>query len=114
MKLAQRPKNKPIGAVTTQIVAEICPRDFVPVRVVQSEKQQTKHSAVAGHSAFPNAKDRQRLAQHFGFVEENVAETPADDHAKQRAASDEVADSLRGQIGVSAFGQPKEEQIAAR
>jgi hypothetical protein len=68
----------------------------VSVRVVQSEKQQTKHSAVAGHSAFPNAKDRQRLAQHFGFVEEDVAEAPSDDHSKKRAASDEVADSLRG------------------
>src|SRR4029077_5069199 len=59
------------------------------------------------------AKDRQRLAQHFGVVEENVAEAPTDDHAKQRAARDEVADSLRGQIGISAFRQPEEEQIAA-
>ena len=84
------------------------------VRVVQGEKQQTKHSAVAGHSAFPNAKDRQRLAQHFGFIEENVAEAATDDHAKQRAASDEVADSLRGQIGISAFRQPEEERDSRR
>ena len=68
---------------------------------------------MAGHSALPNAKDRQRLAQHFGFVEENVAEAPTDDYAKQRAARDEVADTLRGQICVSAFGQPEEQQIAA-
>ena len=68
---------------------------------------------MAGHSAFPNAKDRQRLAQHFGFVEENVAEAPTDDHPKQRAARDEVADTFRGQICISAFGQPEEQEITA-
>src|SRR5207244_13305774 len=90
-----------------QIVAQVCPRDFVPVRVIQSEKQYADHSAVAGHSAFPNTEDRQWLMKHFGFVEENVAETPADNHTKQSAASDEVAYSLRRQISKAAFSQPE-------
>src|SRR5215471_12894334 len=67
---------------------------------------------MAGHSAFPNAKDRQRIAQHFGLVEENVAKTPADDYAEQRAPRDEVAYSLSGKISKPAFSQPKENQIA--
>ena len=84
----------------------------MPVREIQSEKQYANHSAVARHSAFPNTEDRQRLAQHFGLVEENVAETPADDHAKQRAASDEVAHSLRRQISKAALSKPQKKEIA--
>ena len=64
------------------------------------------------HPAFPNAQDRQRLAQHFRLVEENVAETSANDHAEQRAAGDEIADALRRQIRISALGQPEEKKIA--
>ena len=67
---------------------------------------------MARHAAFPDAQDRQRLAQHFRLVEENVAEPPANDHAKERAAGDKVAYALRRQIGISAFGQPKENEIA--
>src|SRR5437867_9070083 len=95
-----------------QIVAEVRPRDFVPVRVVKGEQQQAKHPAVAGHAALPDAQDRQRLAQHFWFIEENVAEASANDHAKERAAGDKVADSLWRKIGIPAFGQPKENEIA--
>src|SRR5262245_11618786 len=96
-----------------QIVAQISPRNFVPVRVVQSKQQQAEHSSVAGHSAFPNTKDRQWLAQHFRLVEEHVAQRTADDHAKQRAASDEVAHSLWGKISEPAFSQPNKKQLAA-
>src|SRR5438874_669040 len=67
---------------------------------------------MARHATFPNPQDRQRLAQHFRLVEENVAETPANDYAEQRTAGDEIAYTLRRQIGVSTFGQPKEKKIA--
>src|SRR4030095_7873698 len=87
-----------------EIVAEVQPRDFVPPRVVSLKQQQSQHPAVTRHPAFPNAQDRQRLAQHFRLVEENVAETPANDHAKQRATGDEIAYALRRQIGITALG----------
>src|SRR5438046_8408175 len=95
-----------------QVVAEVCPRDFVPVRVVKSESQQAKHSAVARHPAFPDAQDRQRLAQHFRFVEEDVTETYGNNHAKESAASNKVANALRRKIGVPAFGKPYEKLVA--
>src|SRR6266478_5738440 len=41
-----------------QIVAQVRPRDFVLVRVVQREGQQAKHPAVARHSPFPYAQNR--------------------------------------------------------
>src|SRR6266481_7912082 len=63
------------------------------------------------HPALPDAQDRQRLAQHCRLVEENVAETSANDHAEQSAAGDEIAYALRRQIGVSALGQPEEKKI---
>src|SRR4029077_10973049 len=65
-----------------EIVAKIQPRNFVTARVVKREEQYTEHPAMTRHPALPNAQDRQRLAQHFRLVEENVAETPADDHAE--------------------------------
>ena len=40
-----------------QIIAEISPRDFVTVGVIQGEQQQPKHPAVARHAAFPDAQD---------------------------------------------------------
>src|SRR5438128_843082 len=95
-----------------QIIAQVHPRDFVPVRVVKSEEQQPKHPAVARHSAFPHSQDRQWLAQHFGFVEKDVTEPTTDDHTEKRAARDEVSDSLRGQIGKPALGEPEEKEIA--
>src|SRR5215469_8450459 len=82
------------------------------MRVIKSESQQAEHPAVAGHSALPDAQDRQWLAQHFRLVKENVTEPAANDHAKERAAGDKVADPLRRQIGVPSFGQPKENEIA--
>jgi len=67
---------------------------------------------VARHSAFPHTQDRQWLAQHFGFVEKDVTEPTTDDHTEKRAARDEVSDSLRGQIGKPALGEPEEKEIA--
>ena len=101
-------KEQPDRRSNNEIVAEVSPRNFVPVRVVKSERQQAKHPAVARHAAFPDAQDRQRLAQHFWFVEENVADPSANDHAEQRAAGDKVAHSLRGKIRVPMFGEPEE------
>src|SRR4029077_17259303 len=95
-----------------EVVTEIQPGNFVTARVVKREKQQSEHAAVTRHAAFPNAQDRQRLAQHFRLVEENVTETPANDHAEQRAAGDKITYALRRQIGISALGQPKEKKIA--
>ena len=67
---------------------------------------------MAGHPAFPDAQDRPRLAQHFRLVKENVTQPTADDHTKQRAAGDKVAQSLRRQIGIPSSGQPKKNEIA--
>src|SRR6266571_1189732 len=75
----------------TKIVAQVPPRNFVTTRVIKCESQQPDHSAVTRHSTLPNTQDRQRLAQHLRFVEKNVTEPPADDHAKERATSDEIA-----------------------
>src|SRR6266849_9020514 len=79
----------------TKIVAQIPPRNFVTARVIKRESQQPDHSAVARNSTLPDTQDRQRLTQHLRFVEKNVTEPPADDHAKERAASDEVANFHR-------------------
>src|SRR5437763_1064273 len=57
---------------------------------------------MAGHATFPNAENRQRLTQHLGLVEKNVAEPAADDDTKERGSGDEIADSRRRQIGESA------------
>src|SRR5204862_268036 len=107
------PEEQPDRRGHNKIIAKVRPRDLVPVRVIKSESQQAEHPAVAGHPAFPDAQDRQRLTQHFCLVEENVAEAPAYDYAKERAAGDKVANSLWRKVGVAAVGQPKENKIAA-
>src|SRR6266480_2284046 len=112
-EISATPEEQPNRRGHNQIVAHVCPRDLVPVGVVKRERQKTEHSSVARHPAFPNAQDRQRLTQHFWFVEKNVAEAPAYDYAKQCAAGDKVANSLWRKVGVAAFGQPKENKIAA-
>src|SRR2546427_5142086 len=81
-----------------QIVAQVQPRDFVPMRVIESEEQQPDHPAMARHSAFPHAQNRQRLAQHFGLVEKDVTEPTANDHTEKGAPRDEISDSLGGEI----------------
>ena len=73
MKFAQRPKNKP-SAGEQQCVAQICPGKFVPARVIKSERKNANHSAVTGHAAFPYPQDRERLAKHFRFIKEDVAD----------------------------------------
>src|SRR4029450_5188377 len=69
-----------------KIVAQVQPRDFGPMGIVKSEKQHPDHPAMARHSAFPYPQDRQRLAQHFRFVEENVPEAATNDDTEKRAA----------------------------
>src|SRR5262249_59420882 len=76
-EISAAPEEQPNRSGHNQIVAQVCPRDFVPVRIVKRERQKPDHSSVARHTAFPDAQDRQRLTQHFWFVEENVAEAPA-------------------------------------
>jgi len=51
-------KEQPNGRGYDQVVTEVSPLDAMPVRVVKSESQQAKHSAVAGHSPFPDVQDR--------------------------------------------------------
>ena len=72
-----------IGAATKEqtdwrgdddIIAKIQPGNLVTARVIQTEEQNAHHAAVARHTAFPDAEDRHRLAQHFRFVEKNVTE----------------------------------------
>src|SRR5262245_42489669 len=59
-----------------KVVAEVQPRNFVAACVIKREQHQTEHPTVTRHAAFPDAQDRQRLAQHFRLVKKNVAETP--------------------------------------
>src|SRR5439155_22499459 len=94
-----------------QIVAQVHPRNLVPMRVIKSEEQQPDHPAMARHSAFPHAQNRQRLAQHFGLVEKDVSEPTANDHTEKGAPRDEISDSLGGYIGKPAFGEPEEKEI---
>src|ERR1700757_70193 len=105
-KVSAAPKEQANRRSNDQIVAKVCPRDFVPVRVVKSESQQAKHTAVARHTALPDAQDRERLAQHFRFVEEDVTEPSANDHAKECAAGDKIAHLLRWKVGIPAFSKP--------
>ena len=72
------------------------------MREVKRESEQTDHAAVTGHATFPHAQDRQWLAQHFRFVEENVTEPATNDHAKQRRTGNEVGHFCRRQIDVTA------------
>src|SRR5438034_472731 len=111
-EISAAPEEQPDRRGHNKIIAQVRPRDFVPVRVIKSENQQAEHPAVAGHPAFPDAQDRQRLAQHFWLVEKNVAKATADDYTEQRATGDKVANSLWRKVGVAAFGQPKENKIA--
>src|SRR4029453_5169790 len=73
-----------------QVFAQVSPRDFVPMGIVKGEEQHPDHPAMARHSAFPDAPDRQWLAQHFRFVEENVPKPATNDHTEERAAGDKV------------------------
>src|SRR6266513_952010 len=111
-KISATSEEQPNRRGHNQIVAQVCPRDPVPVGVVKRERQYSEHSSVARHPTFPNAQDRQRLTQHFWFVEKNVAEAPAYDYAKECAAGDKIANSLWRKVGVAAVGQPKENKIA--
>src|SRR6266568_4676427 len=95
-----------------KIVSQVHPRNFMSMRVVKSEEQQSDHPAVARHSAFPNSQDRQRLPQHFGFIEKNVTEPSPDNDSEKRRASNKVSDFCYGQIGEPAFGQPEEKDVA--
>src|SRR5437016_4279643 len=111
-KISTASEEQPNRRGHDQVIAQVRPRDFVPVRIVKRERQKTEHSSVARHTAFPNAQDRQRLTQHFWFVEKHVAEAPAYDYTKQCAAGDKIANSLWRKVGVAAFGQPKKNKIA--
>ena len=113
MKLAHRPKNRPSGAVTTRLSPRFSPRDFVPMGKVKSEKQHPDHPAMARHSAFPYPQDRQRLAQHFRFVEENVTEPTTNDHTEKRAARDKVSNLFHRQIRITGFRQDAQKDVAA-
>src|SRR5437016_12706243 len=89
-KVSAAPKEQADRRSNDQIIAEVCPRDFVPVRVVKSESQQAKHSAVARHAAFPDAQERERLAQHIRFVAPDVIEPSANDHGNEGGTGNTV------------------------
>ena len=96
MKLAQRPKNIPIGADDDKIVAEIRPGKFVPSRIKKREKKQTDDPAMARHPAFPNFENRKRLAQHFRLIKQDVSESASNHHAEKRSPGDKVATRSAG------------------
>ena len=72
-------------------------------RVIQTEEQNAHHAAVARHTAFPDAEDRHRLAQHLRFIEENVTESATDDHAEERTPGDVIGDLRQRQIRVTQY-----------
>ena len=86
-----------------ECVPQICPGKFVPARVIKSERKNANHSAVTGHAAFPYPQDRERLAQHFRFIKEDVADSSAEQHTEERRPSNEIADPLRWQVAVAAL-----------
>ena len=92
-EIGAAPEEQPERRSHAKVVGEIGPGKFVPTRVIKREEQEADHPAVAGHSAFPHAQNRQWLAQHFRFVEKNVTEPATDDHAEERATRDEIAHS---------------------
>src|SRR4029453_18200809 len=96
-----------------KVVAQVHPRDFVPMGIVKSEKQHPDHPAMARHAAFPYPQDRQRLAQHFRFVEENVPEAATNDHTEKGAAGDKVTNLLHRQIRITGFCQDAQKNVAA-
>src|SRR6266545_1562077 len=69
---------------------------------------------MARHSAFSYPQDRQRLAQHLRFVEENVPEPATNDHTEKRAARDKVSNLFHRQIRITGFRQDAQKNIAAQ
>src|SRR5205823_13921313 len=94
-----------------QRVTQIRPGKFVSARVVKTERKNANHSAVAGHAAFPHPQDRERLTQHFRFIKEDVTNSPAEQHAKERSPGNEIADSLRLQVAVAALGEQANDEV---
>ena len=84
----------------------------MPMGVIKGEEQQPDHPTVARHSAFPHPQDRQRRAQHFGIIKENVTEPSTDDDTEKRGPSNKVSDFCHGQIGISVLRQPEEKDKA--
>src|SRR6266403_3004459 len=54
-KIGAAPKEQSNRRCDDEIVAEVHPRDFMSMGVVQREKQQAEHAAMARHAAFPDA-----------------------------------------------------------
>ena len=66
---------------------------------------------MTGHAAFPNPKDRKRIAQHFRSVKKDVADSTANQHPKERSPGYEIADPLRWQIAITTFREPAHDEI---
>src|SRR4249920_3118002 len=96
-----------------EVVAEIGPRNFVSPRVPIGEDDQPDHPAVARHPSFPNAHDRERIAQHFRTIKEHVAEAAAEHHAKKRGPGNEVSNLLNPELRVTALREHAQQPIAA-
>src|SRR5207249_4417159 len=63
---------------------------------------QPEHSAVARHSALPDAGHRERIAQHFRMIEQDVAEPAAQHDPEERPPGDEVTHLLNAKLGIAA------------
>ena len=53
----------------------------MPARIDESEDDDADDAAVTGHPAFPDPKNRERIAQHLGFVKKDVAKPATDKDA---------------------------------
>src|SRR5439155_14126933 len=64
--------------------------------------------------AFPHPQDRERLTQHFRFIEKDVADSAAQQHAKKRRPGNEIADLLRWQVAVAALREQANDEIGGK
>ena len=54
------------------------------------------------------------MQKHLGFVEQDVTETAAENYSEQCATGNEIGDSLRRQIGISASRQITQQQVSTK
>ena len=106
MKLARRPKNRPIG--TTSATRSDSMKGSTLLRQAKARMATTTPSkpAMERHAAFPQGQDGERVGEvEAGLVEQHVAQPAAQDDA-QRRPQQEVVDLLRRQELGRLFADP--------
>ncbi len=107
MKLANRPKNNPIGAAVTRLSPTPVQEMWLTPGVNPAENDESQNTAVAGHSAVPNTKDPQRIFKdHVGAVEKYVTDPAAGEHSKKGCVKDEIGDFAFAERAIAFPGEP--------